>query len=155
MSLFNQVGGGFGRYDAFDPETLPEPGPFLQDHEVLVGREHAAFHRLSRVLFEERGVYDATFGYNLARLNLDEGHPDAGFRYARESDDVLRAEFTPTTAMCPQAGTLVEAASRAWNDLSEYHEYDFVRVRVAPSHSSSEAINDSLSSLPDGGDAGE
>jgi hypothetical protein len=47
---------------------------------VLVGDDHAAFHRLTRDIFEERGVHDATFGYNLARLNLDARHPDAGFR---------------------------------------------------------------------------
>jgi hypothetical protein len=60
---------------------------------LLSGSDHAAFHRLTMDLFDERGVYDMTFGYNLARLNLDHRHPDAGFRYGREPDDesVLRA----------------------------------------------------------------
>ena len=53
-------------------------------------------------------MYDVTFDYNLARLNLDTRHENAGYRYAEEADDpsVLRAEFTPTTPFCPQTHTL-------------------------------------------------
>src|SRR6056297_2531966 len=98
----------FDEYDEFVPEHLPEPGPFLDGADVLTGDDHVDFHRLTRELFEERGVYDATFGYNLARLNLDSRHPDAGFRYAVAPNDenVLLAEFTPTTEFCPQSDSL-------------------------------------------------
>jgi hypothetical protein len=140
--------GDFDDYDSFVPEHLPEPGRFLDGHAVLTGRDHAAFHRLTRERFEERTVYDATFGYNLARLNLDTRHPDAGYRYAAEADDptVLRAEFTPTTEFCPQSETLVTASFRAWNgaDVGSPHEFDLVRVRVAPMHHASRRINDRL-----------
>lgn len=141
---FRRTDAGFDRYDEFRPKRLPEPGPFLSDHPVLEGRDHAAFHRLTARLFEERGVYDVTFGYNLARLNLDARHPDAGLRYARESPGVLRAEFTPTTPFCPQADSLARGALRAWNDLSHRHEYDLVRVRLHPMHQASDAVNDRL-----------
>lgn len=146
----------FGSYDEFVPESIPDPGPFLTDHEVLTGPEHTSFHRLTRALFEARTVYDITFDYNLARLNLDTRHPDAGYRYAVEApgtpasvertgiDRVLRAEFTPTTAFCPQTETLTLGSFRAWNELSNWHEYDFVRVRVAPMHHRSESINGRL-----------
>ncbi|MBV0925863.1 hypothetical protein KTS45_16790 [Halomicroarcula limicola] len=136
----------FDSYGGFAADSLPEPGPFLADHDVLTGREHAAFHRLSRECFEERGVYDVTFGYNLARLNLDRRHSDSGFRYAREADDpsVLRAEFTPTTEFCPQSDTLTLGAFRAWNGTLERHEYDLVRVRTAPMHQQAVAINERL-----------
>ncbi|WP_240148904.1 hypothetical protein [Halorubellus sp. JP-L1] len=140
----------FDPYDQFVPESIPEPGPFLEDHDVLTGRDHVAFHRLARELFEDRGVYDMTFGYNLARLNVDRRHPDAGFRYARERngerDDerVLRAEFTPTTAFCPQSDTLTVGAMRAFNGESDRHEYDDVRVRVAPMHHEATSINGKL-----------
>ena len=139
----------FDAYDEFVPEHIPEPGELLADHDVLTGREHAAFHRLSRELFEERGVYDATFGYNLARLNLDRRHPDAGFRYARDADDpaVLWAVFAPTTEFCPQAQSLSAGAARAWNAAADRHEYDRVRVRVAPSFRDSEAANEHLEGL--------
>jgi hypothetical protein len=139
-------GGTFDPYDEFIPANCPEPGPFLADHEVLTGRDHAAFHRLAHRLFEARGVYDMTFGYNLARLNLDQRHPNAGFRYARERDDpaTLRAEFTPTTAFCPQSDTLTVGAFRAFNGLSELHEYDLVRVRVAETHNQASGINEKL-----------
>jgi hypothetical protein len=140
---------GFDAHGTFVPEHLPEPGPFLADHDVLAGTEHAAFHRLTRALFERRGVYDVTFGYNLARLNLDTRHPDAGLRYAREtgSPAVLRAAFAPTTPFCPQSNALATGAFRAWNGLADRHEYDLVRVRVAPTHQRSDAINADLADL--------
>ncbi|QGX94140.1 hypothetical protein EI982_04755 [Haloplanus rallus] len=137
--------------DSFRPENLPAPGPFLDGHEVLTGRRHAAFHRLTRERFEERTVYDVTFGYNLARLNLDTRHPNAGYRYAVDADDpsVLRTEFTPTTEFCPQSDTLVTASFRAWNadDVGSPHEFDLVCVRVAPMHESSVRINDRLADM--------
>ncbi|QKY19421.1 hypothetical protein B4589_003145 [Halolamina sp. CBA1230] len=132
----------------FLPEHLPEPGPFLADYDVLADEEHVAVHETAEDLFEERGVYDMTFGYNLARLNFDTRHPDAGFRYAEEPDDaVLRAEFTPTTAFCPQTQTLTVGAFRAWNGLTDRHEYDLVRVRAASMHQESAAVNEQLQSL--------
>jgi hypothetical protein len=130
----------FEGYDEFVPEHLPEPDSFLRAGDVLAGQRHAAFHRLTRDCFERRGVYDATFGYNLARLNLDPRHPNAGYRYA-ESGDVLRATFTPTTQFCPQTDTLTLGSFRAWNGLAERHEYDLVRVRAAGGHDASERIN--------------
>jgi hypothetical protein len=132
--------------DRFHPDVEPEPGEFLDDGAVLAGRDHAALHRLSRMCFERRGVYDMTFGYNLARLNLDPRHPDAGFRYAREADDpsTLRAEFTPTTEFCPQSDTLTLGAFRAWNGETASHEFDLVRVRVDRMHHQSMAINGTL-----------
>ncbi|WP_423751161.1 hypothetical protein [Salinirarus marinus] len=139
--------GVFDAYDEFVPAHLPEPGPFLDGHEVLEGDAHLAFHRLTRDLFEERGVYDMTFGYNLARLDLDGRHPDAGYRYAEESSTVLRAEFTPTTPFCPQSNTLTKGSFRAWNGLVDRHEYDLVRVRVHPMHHESEATNEQLAWL--------
>ncbi len=134
---------------SFVPATLPEPGPFLEGHGVLTDGEHVQFHETARELFERRTVYDATFGYNLARLNLDRRHPDAGYRYAEQADDpaVLRAEFSPTTPFCPQAHTLAVGSFRAWNGLSDRHDYDLVRVRVAPMHQYSDAINETLTDL--------
>ncbi|QLC35294.1 hypothetical protein EFA46_013585 (plasmid) [Halarchaeum sp. CBA1220] len=146
--------GGGGADEAFDdrgsfvPAHIPEPGPFLDDAEVLTGDDHVAVHETARECFEERGVYDVTFGYNLARLNLDQRHPDAGFRYGVDGDD-LRAEFTPTTEFCPQSDTLTVGAFRAWNGLEERHDYDLVRVRVAPSHQRADAVNDRLAALED------
>jgi len=163
----------FDAYDEFVPGNVPPPGPFLDGHDVLEGRRHLAVHRLARALFEERGVYDMTFGYNLARLNVDPRHPDAGYRYAVEQSDpverpgtddavasdeaassdggqpsrVLRAEFTPTTAFCPQSDTLTKASFRAWNGLADRHEFDVVRVRVAPMHQRAVAINGELERL--------
>ncbi|WP_181691611.1 hypothetical protein [Natronomonas sp. LN261] len=151
--------GLFDSYDEFVPEDVPTPGRFLTGHDVLTGRDHVAFHRLTRELFEERKVYDMTFNYNLARLNLDTRHTNAGYRYAEErpdaddavgddgADRVLRAAFTPTTPFCPQTHTLTFGSFRAWNGLSERHEYDLVRVRAAPMHHQSEAINDQLAEL--------
>jgi hypothetical protein len=141
--------------DSFVPAHLPEPGPFLDGGRVLEGSDHTAVHGWSREAFEARGVYDPTFGYNLARLNLDARHPDAGIRYAFDGDD-LRAEFTPTTAFCPQAETLAVAAFRAWNDRGEGAEtpappadlgVEHVRVRVAPRHRDHERIDSRLRSL--------
>jgi hypothetical protein len=159
---------GFDAYDSFVPAGVPEPGPFLEGHDVLAGTEHAAVHRLTRWLFDDRGVYDVTFGYNLARLNLDRRHPKAGYRYAVEADEVesgsdesgadgaataadrgevLRAEFTPTTPFCPQSKSLTMGSYRAWNGEADRHEYDLVRVRVHPMHHRSESINAELASL--------
>ena len=145
----DEGGSTFDEWDAFVPEHLPEPGPFLEGHEVLTGEAHVAFRATTREVFEARGVYDATFGYNLARLDLDTRHPDAGFRYATERDDpsVLRTEFTPTTRFCPQGDALAKGAFRAWNGLDDEHEYDLVRVRVAPTHDEAERIDAALSRL--------
>lgn len=148
----------FDRYDEFTPDTIPDPQRFLDGHDVLTGKDHVAFHRLTRELFEERKVYDMTFDYNLARLNLDTRHTNAGYRYAedRDADDaidndsvdrILRAEFTPTTPFCPQTHTLTIGSFRAWNGLSNRHEYDLLRVRTAPMHHHSDAINDRLAEL--------
>ena len=149
----------FDGYDEFVPENIPSAGRFLEGHEVLTGTDHVAFHRLTRELFEERKVYDMTFNYNLARLNLDSRHTNAGYRYAVERsgtddaivaagvDRVLRAEFTPTTPFCPQTHTLTIGSFRAWNGLSGRHEFDLLRVRAAPMHHQSDAINDQLAEL--------
>lgn len=137
----------FDEPDAFVPDHLPEPGPFLEGEEVLSGDEHVAVHMVATDIFEERGVYDMTFGYNLAKLNLDPRHPDAGFRYAEDGEGVLRVEFTPTTEFCPQGDTLAKGACRAWNELSDRHDYDLVRVRIAPSHQQAAAVNEDLVSL--------
>lgn len=153
MRSFTPFGGSdeglFDDYKAFVPDHLPRPDRFLEGHDVLTGEDHVRFHRLTRELFEERRVYDMTFNYNLARLNLDTRHPNAGYRYAEESDDtdVLRGEFTPTTPFCPQTHTLTIGSFRAWNDLDDRHEYDLVRVRTAPMHHRSEEINDRLASI--------
>ncbi|WP_207592839.1 hypothetical protein [Halomontanus rarus] len=142
-------GGLFDDYEQFVPENIPRPGPFLEGHRILRDDEHVDFHDRTREVFEERKVYDMTFNYNLARLNLDTRHSGAGYRYAEEAGDpsVLRAEFTPTTPFCPQAHTLTIGSFRAWNALSDRHEYSLVRVRTAPMHHQSEAINDQLEEL--------
>jgi hypothetical protein len=161
----------FDEYDEFRLGHLPEPGPFLRGTDVLTGEDHADFHRLTRDIFEERGVYDATFGYNLARLNLDSRHPDAGWRYAhalvgdesdaddaddvdevddaRKEDDssVLLAEFTPTPEFCPQSESLTVGAFRAWNGLGDRHDYDRVLAAVSPMHHQSTEINEKLRKL--------
>jgi hypothetical protein len=139
----------FDEYDEFVTENNPSPGWFLEDHDLLAEDAHIEFHQTTKELFENRGVYDMTFGYNLARLNLDTRHPNAGYRYAEEADDtsVLRAEFTPTTPFCPQSDTLTKGSFRAWNDLSDRHEYDIVRVRVAQMHHRSDEINNALAEL--------
>ena len=141
----------FDSYDEFVPASIPDPGRFLDGHDVLAGEAHLEFHELTRELFEERTVYDMTFGYNLARLNLDTRHRNAGYRYAREVDDssVLRAEFTPTTPFCPQSDTLTKGSFRAWNGLSDRHEYDLVRVRVDEMHHRADEINEALAAMED------
>nr|WP_227738882.1 hypothetical protein [Halorientalis pallida] len=142
----------FDEYDAFVPERIPDPGTYLDDH-VLTGREHLAFHRQTRTLFHERGVYDTTFGYDLARLNLDVRHPDAGTgtRARAQSDGpdagdsrVLVAEFTPTTEFCPQSTRLAKGSFPAWNGLAHRHEYDLLRVRIDEMHYESAVINEEL-----------
>jgi hypothetical protein len=139
----------FDDYDEFCLDHIPTPGWFLDGHDILTDDEHVTFHETTNDVFEDRGVYDMTFGYNLARLNSDTRHPDAGYRYAEETSDrsVLRAEFTPTTPFCPQSDTLTKGSFRAWNDLSGRHEYDIVRVRVAEMHHRSDKINDALEAL--------
>lgn len=136
----------FDAYDEYVPAHLPRPGAFLEGHHVLETDDHVAFHETTRELFEERGVYDMTFNYNLARLNLDTRHPNAGYRYAEEAGDraVLRAEFTPTTPFCPQTHTLTIGSFRAWNGLADRHDYDLVRVRAARMHHQSGPINEQL-----------
>jgi hypothetical protein len=154
MSGFLSVSGdndaGFDAYDEFVPEHIPDPGPFLAGHDVLTGHEHAALHRFVRRLFEERGVYDMTFGYNLARLNLDQRHPEAGYRYAVEHEDdrrILRAEFTPTTEFCPQSDTLTIGTFRALNGERDRHQFDLVAVRVDDMHHEAVSINGKLRQL--------
>jgi len=70
----------FDEYGEFVPDHLPEPGEFLEGQGVLASDAHLTFHGTARDLFEERGVYGMTFGYDLGRLNLDRRHPTAGFR---------------------------------------------------------------------------
>ena len=142
-------GAAFDDIDAFVPDHIPEIDAFLGGHNVLTGDDHTAFHMLTRELFEERGVYDMTFDYNLARLNLDPRHPNAGYRYAEETAEpsVLRAEFTPTTPFCPQTHTLTIGSFRAWNGLADRHEYELVRVRSHPMHQQSETINAKLADI--------
>jgi len=155
MAGFPTLGGGgddgglFDDYDEFVPEHIPEPNVFLEDHDILTGETHLAFHEITQDVFEERKVYDMTFNYNLARLNLDTRHKNAGYRYAEETDDptVLRAEFTPTTPFCPQTHTLTKGSFRAWNGLSDRHDYELVRVRADPMHHNAEPINDELEAL--------
>lgn len=153
MNPFSRSPSDSGEYfdepTAFEPAHLPEPGPFLEGHDLLEGGAHVAFHERTHELFEERGVYDVTFGYNLARLNHDRRHPDAGFRYALDADDqtTVRAEFTPTTEFCPQVDILATGAFRAWNGLIDRLEPDVVRVRVDSDHHQAPAVNASLERL--------
>lgn len=148
--------GSFDSYEEFVPGNIPTPGDFLDadGFEVLEGDAHTEFHRTTRDLFEERKVYDMTFGYNLARLNLDHRHPDAGYRYA-ENGKVLRAEFTPTTEFCPQSHTLAIGSFRAWNGLSERHPYDLVAVRIADMHHNSDVINGRMQEVEERCESGE
>jgi hypothetical protein len=151
MGLFGQRssdGPAFDGYDEFVPSNIPDPGPALTDHTVLEGTDHVAVHKTARDVFEERGVYDSTFGYNLAKLNLDHRHPDAGYRYAVPGDGTLIAEFTPTTPFCPQSAVLTKASHRAWNGLRETHDFDEVAIRIAPMHQNSAGINEQLANLP-------
>jgi hypothetical protein len=154
MPGFPSLGGDdddglFDDYETFDPDHIPEPNVFLEDHDVLTGEAHLEFHELTREVFEERKVYDMTFNYNLARLNLDTRHKNAGYRYAEEAgdDSVLRAEFTPTTPFCPQTHTLTKASFRAWNGLRDRHDYDLVKVRSDPMHHDADAVNEELEAL--------
>lgn len=139
----------FDELETFEAEHLPEPGPFLAEHDILEDADHVVFHRLTHALFDERGVYDVTFGYNLAELNLDRRHPEAGFRYAVDADESsqLRAEFTPSTEFCPQAEILATGAFRAWNGLIDRHEYDIVRVRLDSDHHQADQVNETLENL--------
>ena len=139
----------FDSPDAFDPDHLPNPGPFLTEHDVLNGDAHVSFHDITTEIFARRGVYDMTFGYNLAKVNLDRRHPGAGYRYARDRDDprIVRAAFTPTTPFCPQAHTLATGSFRAWNGLRDEYDYDRVRVRIDAMHHDSASINEMLSGL--------
>lgn len=145
----DEDGDHFDSADSFVPANIPEPGPFLNDHDVLTDERHLKIHSTAEEIFEERGVYDMTFGYNLAKLNLDTRHPDAGFRYAQDATDdrCLRVEFTPTTAFCPQSDTLTKGAYRAWNGLKNQHEFESVRIRVNPMHNRAETINEELAAF--------
>ncbi len=149
MSLFKNESAdwGFDDYDEFVPEHIPKAGPTLDGHEVLIGDDHVRVHKIARDVFEVRGVYDSTFGYNLAKLNLDQRHPEAGFRYALAPDDILFVEFTPTTPFCPQSSVLTTAAHRAWNGESDRHPYSAVEIRIDPMHQHSEAVNEKLVEL--------
>lgn len=133
-------------YSEFKPANLPDPGPFLQNQIILTNDTHVKFHRITKQIFEAKELYDMSFGYNLARLNLDRRHPDAGYRYAEESDDqrVLRVEFTPKTQFCPQTNTISSGSFRAWNSMSKYHPYDLIRIRVSDIHYHADEINESL-----------
>ncbi|MFC7098921.1 hypothetical protein [Halobaculum marinum] len=128
--------------DAFVPESLPEAGDWLSsgDATVLTGGAHVGVRAVVRDIFEARGVRDATFGYVLTKLERDRDHPEAGLRYARDGR-TLRVEFVPTTAFCPQGGSLALAASRALNAECERHGFEAVRVRIADDYHSSEAVN--------------
>ncbi len=138
--------------DCFDdvgeyvPANIPDPGPFLEGHPPLTDTDHIEVHDHAREAFEAYGVYDATFGYNLARLNLDRRHPGAGLRYAWDADDerVLRVEFTPTTPFCPQSESLTRGTFRALTATRERGDYEAGKVRVHPMHHAADAINESL-----------
>jgi hypothetical protein len=149
----------FDSYDELVPNHNPVLDRILEGHDVLAGSNHIAFHPLTRELFEERKVYDITFNYYLARLNLNTRHKNGGYPYAVEDRDakdaiddesvdrVLREEFTPTTPFSPPTHTLTIGSFRAWNGLSERHEYDLVRVQYSRIHHQSEAISDQLAEL--------
>lgn len=136
-------------YETYTPQYLPEPGKGLTGHNILTDEDHIEVHKQAQALFEERGVYDMTFGYNLAKLNLDTRHPDAGFRYALDAEDksILHAEFTPTTPFCPQSDTLTVGSFRAWNGLTDRHEFNVVSLSVAEMHHRSDNINAELQAL--------
>lgn len=101
LSFLSPFGGDdgvvFDGYDGFVTEHVPGLGPFLDCHDLLEGDAHAAFHRMTRGRLAERTVYDMTFDYNLARLNLDSCHLDAGYRYAEEADDPAFENLDPPT----------------------------------------------------------
>ncbi|MFB6283324.1 MAG: hypothetical protein ABEK59_05230 [Halobacteria archaeon] len=144
MGFFNRNGTekdqNFVPKERYEPEYLPEPSDVLEGYQVLTGEEHTGLHSVIRGIFEERKVYDMTFNYNLARLNLDTRHPRAGLRYAEKDENTVLIEFTPTTEFCPQAETLAKAVFVSTNDLSEKHGYELVEVRVR-NHEKSVAIN--------------
>lgn len=135
----------FDERGRFVPEHLPEPDAFLDGYDVLREDRHVRVHGMAHEGFEEFGVYDTTFGYNLATLNRDRRHPSAGFRYAEDGDE-LRVTFTPTTEFCPQGDALAIGAFRAWN-RSDVHEYSIVRVRVHEMHHTSDSTNARLAAL--------
>ena len=136
----------FDGEDEFVPSNIPDPGPFIVGQSILTGDEHVTIHDHARDAFQKFGVYDATFGYNLARLNLDRRHPDAGLRYAWDvaDSDVLRVEFTPTTPFCPQSESLTKGTFRALTATRDRGDYETVRVRVHPMHNAADGINESL-----------
>lgn len=153
LPRFGSADASFDERGTYVPAHLPDADGFLRDSDPLTGDAHTTVHGWTHDVFEARGVYDATFGYNLARLNLDSRHPDAGIRYAEHGDE-LRAVFTPTTAFCPQAESLAVAAFRAWNDVGDGpttpeppSELTHVRVRVGSRHRASERINERLREL--------
>lgn len=140
-------------WDEFRPEHLPDPGAHLADHEVLTGEAHLDLHRSVRDVFERRGVYDAAYGYNLARLNLDTRFPDGGLRYAVEEAPAadepsgLRVAFTPTTAVCPETVSLAPAVLRALTAEAEDVGFESVRVRVTSRYQHADRLNSVLSDL--------
>lgn len=146
FGLGSDDGETFDEQGRFVPDNLPSAGPHIEDHDVLTGREHIEIHAHAREAFDQYGVYDATFGYNLARLNLDRRHPDAGLRYARDADDpsILRVEFTPTTPFCPQSESLTRGTFRALTATADHADYETVTVRVHPMHNTADGINEAL-----------
>ena len=148
MNPFASGDAQFDDPDEFVPGHLPEPGPMLEGHRVLSGDEHVGVHTSVRDAFEACGVYDATFGYNLARLNEDRRHPEAGFRYAEDGADpgTLRVAFTPTTEFCPQGEVLAVGAFRALVRERDRLHYDRVRVRIA-AHHGEQSVNERLADL--------
>jgi len=140
----------FDPADAFVPEHIPEPGAFLAGHDVLGGRDHVALHRTAADAFEEYGVYDATFGYNLARLNRDPRHTDAGFRYAEEADDPTT--LGPSSRRLPPSVRRPNRSrgGRSALDAVDTHGYELVRVRVDASLDGSDAVNERLAKLESG-----
>jgi hypothetical protein len=133
--------------DAFVPQHLPDPGPALADADVLTGEAHLAVHATVRGVFEERGVEDLSIGYNLADLNRDRRHPDAGLRYGTAAGgDRLWAELTPATAFCPGAHAVARGAFRALNAERERLDVERVRVRVRE-HLRADAIDEGLAAL--------
>ena len=148
MNPFARKESQFDDPDEFVPEHLPEPGDALDAHRLLTGDDHVAVHTPVRAAFEACGVSDSTFGYNLARLNEDRRHPDAGFRYAEDGDDprTLRVTFTPTTEFCPQAEVLAVGAFRALVRERDRLPYDRVRVRI-DGHHGERSVNERLADL--------
>lgn len=140
-------------WDEYRPDTLPAPGAHLDGHDVLTGERHLELHRSVRDVFERRGVYDAAYGYNLARLNLDTRFPDAGLRYAVEErpaspeQEVLRVAFTPTSAVCPETVSLAPGILRALTAEAGDVGSDRVRVRVTGRYQHADRLNAVLRDL--------